>query len=72
MGSESGSEKNSFGSTTLFTTVMIIDKLLNQMLERLSRTGLLPRFTASESLAYHTEAPLDPGVVGTLLAGTCS
>ena len=43
------------------------------MLERLSGSGLLPKFAPSQSLgAYQMETPLDPGMVGTLLAGTVS
>jgi hypothetical protein len=41
-----------------------------QMMERLGGTGLLPRFSASESMMFQTEPLLDPGMVGTLLAGT--
>ncbi len=40
-----------------------------QMMERLDGTGLLPRFSASESMMFQTEPLLDPGMVGTLLAG---
>jgi hypothetical protein len=40
------------------------------MMERLGGTGLLPRFSASESMMFQTEPLLDPGMVGTLLAGT--
>jgi hypothetical protein len=39
------------------------------MMERLGSTGLLPIFSSAKCLLYQTEPLLDPGMVGTLLAG---
>ncbi len=54
----------------LFRNINFICFPCLQMMESLGGTGLLPRFSASESMMFQTEPLLDPGMVGTLLAGT--